>query len=96
MTKHHERLGHNLLFCVEVIDLNGAWGRNRTGTVFLPRDFKSLIKHSHIRVKPVYTALHSFLSLSNAYTGRLSGSPASSLLYLSLGVGLIRGAGVSF
>jgi len=75
MTKHHERLGHNLLFCMEVIDLNGAWGRNRTGTVFLPRDFKSLIKYFYIRVKPLNTVLYGFISQSSTYAARLSGSP---------------------
>ena len=40
--------GHEVIFCAlekkgPLIDLIGAQSRNRTGTAFLPRDFKSLV-----------------------------------------------------
>ena len=51
----------------------GAQGRNRTGTVFLPRDFKSLVStnfttwadigelelEAEVGIKPAYTELQS-------------------------------------
>ena len=53
---------------LQACDLSGARGRNRTGTVFLPRDFKSLASTNFATrtlfdfeaepgIEPVYTAL---------------------------------------
>ena len=54
---------------LQACDLSGARGRNRTGTVFLPRDFKSLastnfatrayrnVMEAEPGIEPGYTAL---------------------------------------